>query len=76
MNKQFLMSLKYSVALSLMCINIPIIYFHQKRMLELMYHEHLLQLFHVLNLYDLKENIFSFETTEELYKISENYTDI
>ena len=45
-------------------------------MLELMYHEHLLQLFHVLNLYDLKENIFSFETTEELYKISENYTDI
>lgn len=68
MNTQFFMSWKYFVALLLMYINISIIYFHQK-MLELMNHEHLLQLFHFLSLCVLKQNIFPFKATEEFYKI-------
>lgn len=38
-------------------------------MLELMNHEHLLQLFHFLSLCVLKQNICPFKATEEFYKI-------
>lgn len=70
MNTQFFVSLKYCVALLLIDMHKNTKYlFHQKKMLQLMNHKQLLQLFQFLNLHVLKQNIFSLKATEESQKI-------